>query len=139
MQHNFIGGEWVAGSSGETLPVIDPSTGEVFDQLARGSAADIDKAVAAARAALEGPWGRMTATERGRILMKMSVLILARHEELAQLEARDTGKPMGQARNDITVAARYCESTAGRPTSCTVSRFRTSKTSTLSCCANRMA
>jgi aldehyde dehydrogenase (NAD+) len=109
MQHHFIGGQWLAGSSGETLPVIDPSTGEVFDQLARGNAADIDMAVAAARAALKGPWGRMTATERGRILMTMSALILARHEELAQLEARDTGKPIGQARNDITVAARYCE------------------------------
>jgi aldehyde dehydrogenase (NAD+) len=51
----------------------------------------------------------MTATERGRILSKMSELILARHEELSLLEARDTGKPMSQARNDITVAARYCE------------------------------
>ena len=109
MQQNFIGGQWRAGSSGETLPVIDPSTGEVVDQLARGNAADIDAAVAAARAALNGPWGRMTATERGRILLKMSALILARHEELAQLEARDTGKPLSQARNDITVAARYCE------------------------------
>ena len=109
MQQHFIGGRWVAGSSGETLPVIDPSTGEVFDQLARGNAADIDQAVAAARAALNGPWGRMTATERGRILLKMAALILARHEELSQLEARDTGKPLSQARNDITVAARYCE------------------------------
>ena len=109
MQHHFIGGQWAAGSSGETLPVIDPSTGEVFDQLARGNAADIDAAVAAARAALNGPWGRMTATERGRILVRMSALILARHEELALLESRDTGKPMSQARNDITVAARYCE------------------------------
>ena len=69
----------------------------------------MDRAVAAARAALDGPWGRMTATERGRILSKMSELILARHEELSLLEARDTGKPMSQARNDITVAARYCE------------------------------
>ncbi|MEP6876619.1 MAG: aldehyde dehydrogenase family protein [Burkholderiales bacterium] len=109
MQHHFIGGEWVAGQTGETLPVIDPSTGEAFDQLQRGSAADIDRAVAAARAALNGDWGRMTATDRGRILMKMAALMLASHEELAQLEARDTGKPIGQARNDITVAARYCE------------------------------
>ena len=51
----------------------------------------------------------MTGTKRGRILMRMVALILARHEELVQLEARDTGKPIGQARNDITVAARYCE------------------------------
>ena len=45
MQHHFIGGQWLAAASGETLPVIDPSTGEVFDQLARGNAADIDRAV----------------------------------------------------------------------------------------------
>ncbi len=109
MQSHFIGGEWVASSTGQTLPVLDPSTGLAFDEIARGTAADVDRAVAAARAALDGPWGRMTATERGRILSKMSELILARHEELSLLEARDTGKPMSQARNDITVAARYCE------------------------------
>ena len=109
MAQLFVNGQWVAAASGETLPVIDPSTGEVFDQLARGSATDVDRAVAAARASLTGPWGRLNATERGRILLKMSALILARGEELAQLEARDTGKPISQARNDITVAARYCE------------------------------
>ncbi len=109
MQQHFIGGQWVASASGETLPVIDPSTGETFDQLARGNAEDIDRAVRAARAAREGAWGRLTATERGRILCRMSALILEQHEELAQLEARDTGKPLTQARADITVAARYCE------------------------------
>jgi aldehyde dehydrogenase (NAD+) len=109
MAQHFINGQWAAASNGETLPVIDPSTGEVFGQLARGTAADIDAAVAAARAALSGPWGKLTATERGRILSKMGALILARGEELAQLEARDTGKPISQARNDVTVAARYCE------------------------------
>ena len=51
MKQHFIKGEWVTGASGETLPVLDPSTGEVFDQLQRGNAADIDRAVAAARAA----------------------------------------------------------------------------------------
>ena len=109
MQRLFIAGEWTDAVGGGTLPVIDPSSGEVFDELSRGSAADIDRAVAAARAALGGPWGRLTATERGRILGEMGRLILARHEELAQLEARDTGKPLTQARTDITVAARYCE------------------------------
>ena len=109
MSKHFINGEWVSGASGETLPVIDPSTGLVFEQIARGTAADVDRAVAAARAALKGPWGRMTAVERGRILSKMAALILEDAEALAQLEARDTGKPIGQARNDITVAARYCE------------------------------
>ncbi len=109
MAQHFIAGRWVASSSGETLPVIDPATGQSFDQIPRGTAADIDAAVAAARAARNGAWGRLTATERGRILLRMSALILERQESLAQLEARDTGKPMSQARNDIVVAARYCE------------------------------
>jgi len=109
MAKHFINGQWVPAASGQTLPVINPATGETFDTLARGDARDIDAAVAAARAALSGPWGRLTATERGRILTKMSALILERAEEFAQLEARDTGKPISQARNDIQVAARYCE------------------------------
>jgi aldehyde dehydrogenase (NAD+) len=69
--------------------------------------------VRAARRSLAGPWGKLNATERGRILGRMSDLILARAEELARLEARDTGKPMSQARTDIVVAARYCEYYAG--------------------------
>jgi aldehyde dehydrogenase (NAD+) len=109
MAHHFINGHWVPAVTGETLPVVDPSTGEVFDRLARGNAVDVDRAVKAARAALSGPWGRLTATDRGRILSKMSALILERAETLAQLESRDTGKPISQARNDIQVAARYCE------------------------------
>ncbi len=109
MKQHFIAGEWTPGTSGETLPVLDPSTGEVFDQLQRGNAADIDRAVAAARTALDGDWGRMTAVDRGRVLSRMSQIMLSRSEALAQLEARDTGKPMSQARNDIQVAARYCE------------------------------
>ncbi len=109
MAQHFINGQWVAASNGRTLPVIDPSTGEVFDTLARGNAADIDKAVAAARAALSGPWSRLTATDRGRILSKMSQIMLERVDALALLESRDTGKPLSQARNDIIVAARYCE------------------------------
>ena len=113
MSRHFIAGEWAEAAGGETLPVIDPSTGQSFGEIARGTAADVDRAVKAARAALEGPWGRMTATERGRILMKMSALVLADVEALSQLEARDTGKPIGQARNDIQVAARYLEFYAG--------------------------
>lgn len=109
MHRHFIGGDWVASADGRTLPVIDPSTGEAVTEIARGGAADIDRAVRAARAARNGAWGRLNATERGRILMKMAGLISDRHEELARLEARDTGKPMAQARADITVAARYCE------------------------------
>jgi len=113
MASHFINGQWVAAASGKTLPVINPATGETFDTIPRGDATDVDRAVAAARAALSGPWGRMTATERGRILMRLSALILERADEFAQLESRDTGKPISQARNDIQVAARYCEYYAG--------------------------
>ncbi len=113
MPQHFIAGEWTDALDRTTLPVIDPATGESFSTIPRGKAADVDAAVKAARAALNGPWGRMTATERGRILQKMSELVLADAENLAQLESRDTGKPIGQARNDITVAARYMEFYAG--------------------------
>jgi len=109
MQKHFISGKWREASSGETLPVVDPSTGETYDSIPRGNAADIDAAVRAARAAYEGAWGAMTATDRGRILTKIAALISSSHEELALIEARDTGKPMAQARADITLVARYFE------------------------------
>jgi aldehyde dehydrogenase (NAD+) len=109
MQKLFISGKWREAESGETLPVVDPSTGQTYDTIPRGRAADIDAAVHAARAAYDGAWGAMTAIDRGRILAKMAALISAQHEELALIEARDTGKPMAQARADITLAARYFE------------------------------
>ena len=110
---HFINNRWVAPSGRETIPVVDPSDGQIFAQIARGSAADIDLAVAAARAAFEGDWGAMSAAERGRILARLSMLIGACHEEIAQIEARDTGKPLRQARADATGIARYFEFYAG--------------------------
>ena len=71
MEKLFIGGAWVAPTDGESLPVLAPATGERFANIARGKKADIDKAVAAARAALDGAWGKTSALERGRILMRM--------------------------------------------------------------------
>ncbi len=113
MNTMFIGGRRVAARDERTLPVIDPSTGETFDQIARGTAHEVDLAVTAARAAADGAWGRVSATERGRLLTKLSARVLDHHEQLAQLEARDTGKPITTARNDITVLARYFEFYAG--------------------------
>jgi aldehyde dehydrogenase (NAD+) len=109
MQKLFINGEWREAENGASLPVVDPSTGETFDAIARGTAADIDRAVSAARAAHEGPWGAMTATERGRVLTRIGDLVAAHAEELSQAEARDTGKPIGQARADLQLTARYFE------------------------------
>ena len=109
MKKMFINGRWLAARDERTLPVVAPADGEAFDQIARGTAHEVDLAVAAARAALSGPWGRLNATERGRVLMKIGQAVLDHAEELAQLEARDTGKPMTTARNDIVVLARYFE------------------------------
>ena len=105
----LIAGAWRAGDSAETLPMRNPSDGSVLAQIARGNAADIDAAVVAAQAALDGPWGQLTAAERGRILLKMSALTLERADELARLEALDVGKPLKQGRADAVALARYLE------------------------------
>ena len=105
----LINGIWSKASEGATIDVINPSNGEVFTSIARGTADDIDRAIKAAQQALDGAWGKMTATERGRILQRFGQIILDNNEELAQLEARDTGKPITVARNDITAVARYFE------------------------------
>ena len=109
MNKLLIDGRWVDALDGETIDVIDPCSGEAFTRIARGRAADVDLAVAAARRAVEGAWGSMTATERGRILQRLGQLILDHGEELADLEARDTGKPMSVARADAGAVARYFE------------------------------
>src|SRR5512147_442953 len=115
--HHFIGNRWVASNDGQTIDVVDPSDGKPFARIARGDGTDIDHAVRAARTALgeclDGDWGRMTATERGRLLMKLSAAVLERHEQLAQLESRTTGKPLKQGRADATAIARYFEYYAG--------------------------
>lgn len=105
----LIDGEWRAASDGQTINVINPCDAQPFTTIARGTAADIDAAVKAAQKALDGAWGRMTATERGRILMKFADLIVQHADEIAQIEALDTGKPMTVARNDIVAVARYFE------------------------------
>ncbi len=115
-QH-FIANSWAAPRGGETIPVVDPSTGEVFAELARGDAADIDAAVRAAQAAVgeafDGPWGQVSATQRGRLMMKLANAVLERSDEIALLEARDTGKAVKTARNDVVALARYFEYYAG--------------------------
>jgi len=105
----FIDGKWLEPASGQTIQMISPSDSKPIGAIARGTKPDIDAAVAAARRAFDGPWARVTATERGRLLVKLGQLILQHHEELAQLEANDTGKPLKLARGDVTAAARYFE------------------------------
>jgi phenylacetaldehyde dehydrogenase len=103
----FIGGQWVSAASGKTFETPDPSTGETLAQIAEGDKEDINRAVRAAREAFDnGPWSKMTPSERGRLIWRIGDLILAHADELAQLEALDNGKPVGVARAaDIPLAA----------------------------------
>jgi aldehyde dehydrogenase (NAD+) len=105
----FIGGRWVAPLGGDYLDVENPSDGTTIARIPRGQAADIDAAVTAARAALNGVWGRTPAAERGRILARIGRLVLERVDDLARIEALDVGKPLKQARADALALARYME------------------------------
>jgi aldehyde dehydrogenase (NAD+) len=109
----FIGGRWVAPLSGASLPLEDPSRGVAIGAIARGTAADVDAAVEAAERALAGDWGKLTATERGRLMMKLSELVKMRVDDLARIEAIDVGKPIKQGRADALALARYMEFYAG--------------------------
>ncbi len=107
--HCLINGSWRAPVDRETLALIDPSDGSELAQIARGQSADIDAAVSAAQGALDGDWGKATALERGRILTRIGQLVLEHVDLLAELEARDVGKPLTQARADAIALARYME------------------------------
>jgi aldehyde dehydrogenase (NAD+) len=114
MSTHFINNQRVAGTSGEMIPVLDPSDGRVFAQLARGNSEDIRRAVVAARKAADGgAWSRLAPVERGRWLHELSDAIIAHHDELAALEMRDCGKPLKQAKADAAACARYFEYYAG--------------------------
>ena len=102
-------GDWRPANSGGTIAVIDPSDGSAFAEIARGGAEDIDRAVASARAAFQTHWCKTPGFERGRLIRRLGELVEAHHDELAELESRDTGKPYKQSRVDATVAARYFE------------------------------
>src|ERR1700682_1298622 len=103
----LINGKWVDAVSGKTFPTYDPSTGEVLAQVAEGDRADIDLAVKSARKAFdEGPWRKMTPSERGRLIWKLADLIEQHLEEFAFLESLDNGKPLTVARAaDVPLAA----------------------------------
>ena len=105
----LIDGNWQDPESGETLPVMDPSDGSEFGRIANGSVADIERAVQAAQNAMDGEWGKTIPVERGRLLQKLSSLILENETELTEMEARDVGKPLTQARVDVRACARYFE------------------------------
>jgi len=113
MQLNYIANTNVPSASGRTLPVLDPSDGQPFDELQRSNAADVDAAVQAARECFEGPWGKLSAAERGRLLYALSRKVAEHADELTALEQRDCGKPTKQARADALALVRYFEFYAG--------------------------
>jgi phenylacetaldehyde dehydrogenase len=103
----FINGQWTDAASGKTFETPNPATGGTLANIAEGDAEDIDRAVRAARKAFDdGPWGRITPSERGRIIWRIGDLILEHAQELAQLESLDNGKPYAVAlAADIPLAA----------------------------------
>jgi phenylacetaldehyde dehydrogenase len=95
----LINGQWVMAASGKTFPTYNPATGEVLAEIAEGDREDIDRAVKSARQAFDsGPWRKLTASERGRLIWKLADLLEANRDEFAYLESLDNGKPFTVAR-----------------------------------------
>ncbi|MGE4240364.1 aldehyde dehydrogenase family protein [Ramlibacter sp.] len=113
MQLHYIANASVPSVSDKTLPVIDPSDGKAYDEIQRGNAEDVDKAVRAARRCLDSVWSKLSGAERGRLLMRLSQKIGEHADELAAIEQRDCGKPTKQAKADALALARYFEFYAG--------------------------
>ncbi|WP_405622865.1 aldehyde dehydrogenase family protein [Streptomyces sp. NBC_00076] len=110
----LIDGKQVPAADGRSFTVLDPSNGTAIAQVALAGKADVDQAVAAARAAFTAPeWARMRAADRGRILYRIAEAIRYQGERLARLESQDVGKPLRQAKADVEAAARYFEFYAG--------------------------
>ncbi len=140
----LINGKWVNSISGKTFPTYNPATGEVLAQVAEGDRQDIEEAVKAARKAFDhGPWRRMTASERGRLIWKLADLLEAHTEEFGYLESLDNGKPLAIAKAADVPLLLICSVTwrAGRRKSKatpSLSRFRILRVQSISPirCAN---
>lgn len=97
----FIDGEWVRPSGGRSFATVDPSTEETIAEIARGDAADVDRAAVAADRALRGPWRETTPAARGKLLLKLADAIASNREELGLTETLDVGKPLKESRGDV--------------------------------------
>jgi aldehyde dehydrogenase (NAD+) len=110
----LINGEWRDASNGKTQPVVNPATEEVIAEVASATNEDVDAAVQAARAALDGPWGKMPARERGRLVYKLGEQLMAQADEVARLETLHNGKPITESRHvEIPMAAECLQYFAG--------------------------
>ncbi|HEV8048921.1 MAG TPA: aldehyde dehydrogenase family protein, partial [Terriglobales bacterium] len=113
----YVNGEWIDSKSNKTFPVYDPSTEEVIAQVPEANADDVNRAVMAAKAAFEnGPWASTTAQERGRVLFRLADKIRQNASMLAELESRNTGKPIVEAEFDIADVATCFEYYGGLAT-----------------------
>ena len=113
----YVNGDWLEGDSRKTFPVYDPSTEEVIAQVPDGNSQDVDRAVAAAKAAFEeGPWATTTPQERGRVLFRLAEKVRQNVRMLAELECRNTGKPIVEAEFDINDVATCFEYYGGLAT-----------------------
>jgi betaine-aldehyde dehydrogenase len=113
----YINGDFVPSASSATLDAIDPATGDVIARVPDAAPADVDKAVRAARAAFdEGPWKDVTAQDRGRVLFKLAQIVRDRTAELAELETRNSGKPIVESEFDIADVATCFEYYGGLAT-----------------------
>src|SRR4029077_18481652 len=114
---NYVNGQWTASASGQTFPVYDPSTEEVIARVSAADKADVDVAVKAARQEFdEGPWSKKTPQDRGRVLFKRAEKIRQNTAALANLESRNTGKPIVEAEFDIADVATCFEYYGGLAT-----------------------
>lgn len=112
-QDLWINGRPTPSVSGRSFEVHNPATGEIIARVAEGGAEDVNRAVKAAERALQGPWSRLSTSERARLLFKISQLVRDRLEELAQLETANTGKPIRDSRDEAGVVAACFEYYAG--------------------------
>jgi aldehyde dehydrogenase (NAD+) len=104
----FIDGEWRDAAGGKTIEVVNPATEEVIAEVASAEKSDVDAAVAAARAALDGPWAKLSARERGKLVWKIGERLMERADEIARLETLHNGKPIFESRHIEVPAAAEC-------------------------------
>jgi (Z)-2-((N-methylformamido)methylene)-5-hydroxybutyrolactone dehydrogenase len=109
----LIGGEWVRPLAGGTLPSIDPTTEETWATVPLGTAPDIDRAVAAAGSALNGPWSRLTATQRGQLISHLADLLERDADRLGWIETMDNGKPLRDTIGEVRRGVQWLRYYAG--------------------------
>jgi acyl-CoA reductase-like NAD-dependent aldehyde dehydrogenase len=112
----LIGDESLPAADGATFATIDPATGEAICEVAQAGADDVDRAVSAARVALEGPLRKVSASKRAGLMYALAELIKANGDELAELESLDNGKPLAAAKGDIAASVAHLRYYAGWPT-----------------------